>query len=136
MDELQTVPEWQSAAVSVSLTRKQLKALEGLLSCQRVEDAAKNAGISERTLFRWLKKPEFQAVLQFAIRETTMETLRRLVVGKDKALDTLEELLDAESESVQRNAAKDWLDFTYQHLELQNINVRLSEIERLLEERK
>lgn len=132
MDDTQTITKWQDMAVVGRLTTKQLKTLKALLSCQTIKDVALQAGVGERTVYRWLKTQDFQQALHFAIRETTAETVRRLVAGKDKALDTLMKLLDADSESVQRNAAKDWLDFIYQHLELRDMDDRLSEIEKSL----
>jgi len=122
----------QGIAVLVSLTRKQHRAIQALVEHQNIKDVVKFAGISESTLYRWLKQDNFRSTLQFALQQTSKEMIRRLVAGRSKALDTLEELLDAKSESVRRNAARDWLELAYQHQEMQNLESRLSEIERKL----
>jgi len=42
------------------LGRKQEEAIAALLSQRNIEEAAKTAGMSNRTMLRWLKLPEFQ----------------------------------------------------------------------------
>lgn len=40
-------------------SRKQLEAVGALLSQRNLEDAARVAGITPKTIVRWLKAPEF-----------------------------------------------------------------------------
>ena len=47
------------AAHKSMLGRKQEETIAALLSQRNLEEAAKAAGISQRTLRRWLKLPEF-----------------------------------------------------------------------------
>lgn len=39
---------------SVNLSVKQKRAVVALLECSRVEDAAERAGVTDRTVYRWL----------------------------------------------------------------------------------
>ena len=50
------------------LGRKQEDAIAALLTQRNIEEAAKAAGISARTLLRWLKLAEFQTAYREARR--------------------------------------------------------------------
>ena len=54
-------------AVQVALTPKQTRAVKALLRCSTHEDAARAAGISPRTLRRWLQDEAFQDALHDAV---------------------------------------------------------------------
>ena len=54
------------AARKSMLGRKQEETIAALLTQRNLDEAAKAAGISMRTLMRWLKLPEFQAVYRDA----------------------------------------------------------------------
>ena len=44
-----------------NLTHRQLRAIECLVTIPIVAEAARNAGVSRATLYRWLKTPAFRA---------------------------------------------------------------------------
>jgi predicted TIM-barrel fold metal-dependent hydrolase len=112
------------------LTRKQTKAISSLLACQTIAQAAKMAGVSDRTLYRWLNEDAFTAELQRAGRQTVTGALRRLIAGRDAALDTLHHLMTkARSENVRRLAARDWFDILYRTTEIETILERLDALE-------
>lgn len=86
------------------LSKKQLKCLELMvLGTHTQKQIAQEVKVSEQTICSWKKNDEF------------MDEYNRLVRGciqslASRALRTLIELLDASSESVRYNVAKDILD--------------------------
>ena len=112
------------------LTTRQRTAITALLSGPSVKHAAKVVKIGERTLYRWLHEPAFQAALQAAENDAMDEASRMLLAGQSKALYTLAELMGkAASEQVRRQAAKDWLDLWLKVRELRDLEKRLIELE-------
>jgi phage terminase small subunit len=114
-----------------TLTGKQRKAIAAILTWPTKEAAAKAAGISERQLFRWLDEPEFRAELKRAENELIQAAGTRLTAGLTLALDTLAELVKgAQSESVKRAAANDWMNHQFKNQELRTLAERIDELER------
>jgi hypothetical protein len=113
-----------------ALSSKQRKAIAALLSERTIEAAAQVAGINARTIYRWMDSSDFrQALLEIEI-DAIDAAARRLIGGKDAALDTLAELmLNADSESVRKQAACDWLDYLLKLRELRSIEKRLIALE-------
>ena len=60
------------------LGRKQEETIAALLSQRNLGEAAKAAGISMRTLMRWLKLPEFQAAYREARRMAYSHAVAKL----------------------------------------------------------
>jgi transposase len=115
---------------SIPLTRKQTKAISALLACQTIAEAAEMAGVSDRTIYRWIEMPEFRGALRTAAHETIGETVRRLAAGRDEALNTLYRLMTgAERESDQRLAAATWLQVDRDTQRLEEIEQRLTVLE-------
>jgi len=112
------------------LSSKQRKAIAALLSSRTIEDAAKAIAITSRTIYRWMESNEFRNALLEAEGLAVDVATRRLIGGNDVALDTLADLMvKAESESVRRQAASDWLTHLIKMRELRNIEKRLTALE-------
>jgi hypothetical protein len=112
------------------LSSKQRKAIAALLSERTIEDAAKAIVITSRTIYRWMESNEFRNALLEAEGLAVDAATRRLISGNDVALDTLADLMvKAESESVRRQAASDWLTHLIKMRELRNIEKRLTALE-------
>lgn len=76
------------------LNRKQQQAIEALTrGCTRSE-AARGCGVSERTLYRWLKEPEFAAALKEASESLWQAVLFGLRSGVRRSLNYLLSVLD------------------------------------------
>src|SRR5262249_37424755 len=71
------------------LGRKQEEAIAALLTQPKIDDAARNVGISARTLIRWMKLPEFQAAYREARRLTFRQSVARLQQASSAAATTL-----------------------------------------------
>jgi hypothetical protein len=60
------------------LRRKQEEAIAALLSQPRVEDAARTVGVPVRTVYRWMREPEFAARYKEARRAAFGQCTARL----------------------------------------------------------
>lgn len=75
------------------LTPKQTKAIVALLTCPTITEAANEAGVSKRTLQRWLDDPGFRAELTIREGEALSGITRRLVGLADQAVKSIAEIL-------------------------------------------
>ena len=75
--------------VSGELTVRQRRALTALLGAPTMAAAAKSAGVSERTIYRYLADPAFQAALREAQGRTLRMATARLTALLVKSLDVL-----------------------------------------------
>lgn len=77
-----------------------------------VENAARQAGVSEMTVFRRLREPEFQAKIKATKQEMVERTARMLSAA---ALESVKTLLDLQNKnqpaSVRHSAARTIIEF-------------------------
>lgn len=111
------------------LSRNQDVAIGALLSQSTVIAAAKVVGIGEATLRRWLKEPGFLVAYRIARREALEHSLALLQRAGSKAVETLVESLQAESESVRLRAACAILDYSLKGSELMDLETRIEDLE-------
>ena len=112
------------------LSHNQRRALDALMLSNTVQEAAGKCELSMTTLNRYLRQDVFRAEL--AKREGAIidEASRVLIRGQLKALSVLDDLMsNSENESIQRLAAKDWLEFSMRLRELKTIEARLCALE-------
>lgn len=114
----------------------QLRAIPILIASDTIEEAAQEIGVSRTTLYSWLEKEEFDQAVKVARRKLLDKSLNKLTNVSMKAVNTLEKLLDAESEAVRRAAANDVLNHSLKYRELSEIEERLESVERLVLERR
>jgi hypothetical protein len=117
------------------LGRKQEGAIVALLSQRNVEDAARVAGITPRTLYRWLKEPEFEAAYRAAKRAAFGQAVTRLQQGASAAATTLlKTMIEPNTPaSVRVRAAECVLNHAMKAIEIEDIEARVSELERAAE---
>ena len=119
------------------ITVKQQKAITALLSERTGRDAAKKAGVSEKTLYTWLADPDFRAALRSAEGDILDTVTRRLGVGQTLALDTLEKLIQAaRHESTKLTACVSWLNMFVKFRDMKNIDERLTALEAAINDKK
>jgi len=119
------------------ITVKQQKAITALLSERTGRDAAKKAGVSEKTLYGWLADKDFRAALRSAEAEVLDTVTRRLGVGQALALDTLESLIQrAKHESTKLTACVSWLNMFIKYRDMQDIDERLTALEAAIHDNK
>jgi hypothetical protein len=114
------------------LGRKQEEAIAALLTQRNIEDAARTCGVGARTLLRWLKLPEFNTVYREARRATFSQSIARLQQASSAAATTLLKImLDSSAPASTRvRAADSVLDHAKHAIEIEDIEARVSELER------
>jgi hypothetical protein len=117
------------------LSPKKEKAILALLSERTVEDAARLAGVPPRTLHRWRKESEFKSAYIAAKREAFSQSIGRLHQMTTAAVSTLgKTMLDPRTPPATKiRAAESILGHTFKAIELEDLESRLSELERLAE---
>jgi hypothetical protein len=113
------------------ITVKQEKAITALLSERTTRDAAKKAGVSEKTIYTWLNSDAaFREALRSAESGVLEAVTRRLGVGQRLALDTLEDLIKkARHESTKLTACVSWLNMFVKYRDMKDIDERLTALE-------
>lgn len=121
----------------VKLSVKQELAINELLKGNSIVDSAKNIGISEATLNRWLANSEFKVVLNERKGLIVDNCIDKLNLMGNKAIKVLDSILDNESASdnVKFNASKSILDMILKFNEQRNIIDKMKELEELLREK-
>jgi hypothetical protein len=86
--------------------RLQEKAIAALMTCATIPAAAKQAGVSEKTLDGWLKQPDFAAGYRQARREAVESAIGVMEKAATAASTTLLRNLKCGVASVEVQAAK------------------------------
>ncbi|HML75431.1 MAG TPA: helix-turn-helix domain-containing protein [Anaerohalosphaeraceae bacterium] len=119
-----------------SISPKQEQAILALLDSKSIREAARKAQVSERQLFRWIKEPVFDAAYRKARAKIFETSVSRLQAVSTKAIDTLEKVLDSKKAhpSTKVSAARCVLENVRKAVELDELSVKLENIERALHE--
>jgi hypothetical protein len=104
--------------------------LLALASGQTVRDAARAAGIGERTATRRVADPDFRRRVGELRAEMIGRALGKMADGMADAADRLRQLLQAESEGVCLGAAKALLELSVKLRDSVEIEERLAALER------
>ncbi len=114
------------------LARKQEDAIAALLSQRSIEDAARVCGVGARTLIRWLKLPEFRSEYLKARREVVQQAVARIQQATGAAGTIALKLMTDPNvpASVRLRAAEFVFDRAIKGIEIDDIEARVSELER------
>jgi len=119
------------------ITVRQQKAVTALLTERTARDAAKKAGVAEKTLYTWLADPAFRSALRDAEKTILDEVTRRLSAGGRLALDTLQKLVtSARHESTKLRASMAWLELSLKYRDMKDIDERLTALEAAINDNK
>ena len=112
--------------------RKKEEAIAALLTQRNMEEAARAVGVAPKTLLRWLQVPEFQTAYRKARRDTHGQSIARLQQATGAAVSTLLKVMvdPGTPASTKVRAADSVLDHSAKALELEDIEARVSELER------
>ncbi|MBU2703184.1 hypothetical protein Ga0466249_004320 [Sporomusaceae bacterium BoRhaA] len=118
-------------------TQKHELAIIALLTTSSIAEAAKQAGIGETTLWRWLQMPEFAKRYKEAKRQAVGQAISKLQQATTIAVDTLKNVMqDNESkDSARVTAAKTVLELSFKVIELEDLQAKFEELERIVDER-
>lgn len=116
-------------------SRKQEEAIAALLTKRNVEEAAQSAGIGTGTLLRWLNVPEFQKACRDARRQAFGQSIARLQQASNAAATTLMKIMvdPASPASVRVRAADSIFNHAAKAIEIEDVEARVSELERAAE---
>lgn len=114
------------------LGHKKEGAIVALLSNPSIEQAARAVPIATKTLLRWLKEPEFEAAYRQARRAAFGQSIARLQQASGAAVSTLLKIMvDLSAPASTRvRAAESVLDHGARAIEIEDIEVRVAELER------
>ena len=107
-------------------------AIQALLVNSSVPQAAVKAGISERTLWRWLQDEKFQASYKEARRKAVAVAIGNMQIACSEAIMTLREVMsDTNNPATARvSAARTILDMTLKSIETEELTERIERLER------
>ena len=116
------------------LTHKQDEAIIALLTNRNTEEAAHAVSVGVRTLYRWQKDPDFNAGLRAARRTVFAQAVARLQQMCSAAVSTLGKVMvdPATPAATKVRAADSILDHSAKAIEIEDIEVRVTELERSL----
>ena len=112
--------------------RKQEQAITALLTQRNVDEAAKAADIAPKTLWRWLRLPEFQEAYRKARRQAFAQSIARLQQASSAAATTLLKImLDQNAPpSTRVRAAECVINQGSRAMEIEDLEVRIAVLER------
>lgn len=123
---------WQEMSASDSKSQGKTDALviAGLLRGLSNSEAAGEAGISERTVYRRLQDPDFRRQLANASSAVVTQTVSALGAASEEAVRQLLQLVTgARSEHARLGAARSILEFSAQLRESEELEQRISALE-------
>ena len=115
--------------------RKMEQAVAALLTQPNIDLAAKSVGISPTTLLSWMKQPEFQKAYREAKRAAYSQAVARLQQAAPLAVATMLKLMadPATPASVRARAADSVMDHASKAIEIEDVEARVTELERAAE---
>ena len=116
--------------------RKMEAAISALLTRPSIEDAARVAGVAEKTLRRWMQEPEFNARYLRARGDGVYQSVARMQQATGAAGVTILKLMTDQNvpASVRLRAAEAVFVHAIKGIELEDIETRLSVLECATEE--
>jgi transposase-like protein len=116
--------------------RKKEEAVAALLSHRTIEEAARAVGVATNTLLRWQQDPDFDAAFRKARRAAYGQCTARLQQASSAAVSAvLKIMVDPTAPASTRLRAADIvLAHTAKAIELEDIEARVSELERATEQ--
>jgi hypothetical protein len=115
--------------------RKQEEAIVALLIHRNIEEAARAINVAPKTLLRWLKVPEFDSAFRGAKRAAFGQSIARLHHLSSAAVSTLGKVMldPATPPATKVRAADSILDHTIKAIETEDIDARVTELEKAAE---
>lgn len=113
------------------INEKQKRVLAALMTNRTVESAAKAAGVSSKTVRRYLQDPEFLASYQSAVDGVMERATKQLQGSLTAAIERLGRIVRNDNDSSQAHiaAARALLDFTLRFTELNDVLTKLEQLE-------
>jgi hypothetical protein len=126
----------QSKGHGEKLTRKAEQAIAALLEHPTMAEAARSCGVSERSLWRWLQREDFQKRYREAQRAVVDSAITKLQAATLRAVETLERNLTCGNFFAENAAAQAILTHSFKAMELQEMQQRIERLEQILDAQK
>jgi DNA-binding CsgD family transcriptional regulator len=118
-----------------SLTKRQEQVLPILLSSPSYEEAARQAKVSPKQIYEWLKNDLFKQELTKRRHEMFCEALALLKSSVMNATESLISLLNTSDERLKMQVADKLINNAFKSAELLDFEERISHIEKRIEEK-
>ena len=112
------------------LTRRQHKAIPLILQAKTITEGCAGAGITRQTFYEWYRNNDFRMEFIKQRQEIIDLALHELKTSASEAVNVLRELLNSDSEVIKFRTSSSILDHISRFLELENIEERLTAIEK------
>jgi hypothetical protein len=120
----------------LKLTVRQTKALPYFLESASIHEVCRRANIGQSTFYRYMANDNFRAALEEARKQVTSSALMILKESFSKAAKTLVSLLDNPQVWVKLRASERILETVLQLREVEEIQGRLEEVEKIIVEKR
>lgn len=113
-------------------TRAYEAAISALLSSSTLSEAARKAGVSKRTLIRWLQEPDFRKLYMEAKANVLKTATSILMRNAGRAAQTLEEIFESRPvphQGARVGAAVHTLRLAMDAFVLENLEERIRKLE-------
>ncbi len=120
-----------------TLKPQQEKAIDALLSCKTLTDAAKKIKSERKTLYRWLQDDDaFKQAYRTARAEIVRHSITRLQKASSAAVDTLEQIMNNEETPphTRASAARTILEMSFRAIETEDIIARVEQLENTIQD--
>lgn len=118
------------------LSKKQTNFLLALLSSRSITEASQKAGISNQTAHTYLNDPTFKEAHRTLRREAFEQATSKIVNSVDEAVEVLRTVMNNDEEvgATRVQAARTIIANAFKSYEMQEVQERLDEIEKLIKE--
>jgi len=129
-------PAWGDflAKVSDKLSPKQIEALPHLIGARSLEEGRRMANVSHSQIYIWMQDKNFKDALDRIRGEVVAEGLSRLQGHFPEAVKGLTELTKAKEKYIKLRACELVINYYIKTREIENIEKRLSELEKGVED--
>ena len=110
-------------------TNNKEKVIDALLSTSTITEAAKQAGVAEATVYRYLRDETFKNEYRNARRDVVENTIGQLQGATAQAVETLTKNLACGNPSAEIRAAQLIIETSYKGFELIDLQMRLEILE-------
>lgn len=122
------------SSTSVRLTARQKRVLPLVLAARSIEQGCRMAGIAKQTWYNWMRDEEFENEVYRRREVVISEALDRLKTAVSTAVEGLTGLVDSEEKIIRLRACGQVLHYFMKTREIEEIERRLSALERAVGE--
>jgi hypothetical protein len=118
------------------LPRKRSQVIAALLTERTIAEASAKVGVSESTVLRWMRRPDFQEAYRAARRSIVDCVVAQVQQAATEAVSALRKNLQCGTPGAEVQAARVLLDTALRGVELGDLQSKVEELDRLLAELK